>query len=233
MSTGESICILKSVLILDVEADVSFYNTHKVTDLCVTDIFGSVILRTDELSEIGVEELSQVTNGKLVIAFDSQQDYNFIHRECDRSKIPTPQIHWFCGKKFLEGVLNLKNLSLKKVCSIHKLKYPKHNAKDDCRALARVLRKVIKTMPEKYTNEYVNLVLAILEASKETGIDMLPVADTLTMDQLIKEIEDRTTLGESYLELFRNSTLDVLTARGSFATNVDILKRGDADNNVT
>lgn len=233
MSIGEIICIPKSILILDIEANLSSYNTHTITDLCITDIFGNVIFRVNELNDNYVKEISNITNGMLVIAFDSQQDYNFISRECDRYNIQVPNIHWFCGKRFLEGVLNLKELSLKKVCNFLKLKYPKHNAEDDCRALARALRKVIKTMPEKYTQEYVNLVLAILEASKETGMDMLPVGDNLTMDQLIREIEDRTTLGESYLEIFRNATLDLLTVRGSFATNVDILKRGDSDNNVT
>lgn len=233
MNIGQTIYISNYIVILDIEVSTNVFNNHRISEICVTDIFGKVLLHNYECTTNTIYLLQQILSNKVVIAFDSIQDHNFLLRECEFLNIPLNSIKWFCAKNFFEKFYNVNCLSLKKVCSIARLKYPNHTAKDDCLALARVLRKVIKLMAAEFKPEYRYLMLAILQASQEAGMDHLPVADTLNLTTLIKEIEDDTALGRQYLELFRNCALDELTKRGAFATNVDILKRTDPDNNVT
>lgn len=232
MSTGQSL-LLSSVLFVDTELGSPIVNYNRITDFCITDVFGSTLLHSNTICKDDVQNISDLVSGKVVLAFDSNQDATFLSRELEFLKLDAISIKWFCAKKFLECALNTSNLSLKKACFISRLKYPKHDAVSDCIALARVFRKVFKNMSEVYSQQYVNLVLAILEASKEAGMDNLPVGDNLPLDYLMKEIEGRTTLGTQYLEIFRNEALDELTRRGAFATNVDLLKRNDDLNNVT
>ena len=233
MSTGQTFYISSKILVLDIEADTTVYNNKSITELCVTDIFGNVLIDEKLITKDTIDKVHQTLKHKVVVAFDSIQDYNFLLKECEHQSINLGNINWFCAKKFLEGHFNTEQLSLKKACEISKLKYPKHTAKDDCLCLARVIRKVIKKMPEEFSKEYINLTLAILQAFKESGVDHLPLGDNLPLDTLIREVEDGTALGRQYLELFRNKVLDELTLRGAFSTNVDILKRGDSENNVT
>lgn len=232
MIVGQS-SFLSQLVILDTEVDNRVIGYSRINDLCITNIFGDVLFRSYNLTDIEVNTFFEVVRNKLVVAFDSNQDATFLTRELRILSIDNERINWFCAKKFLEKIFLTDNLSLKKVCVIVKLKYPKHNALSDCTALARVLRKVLKTMPDSYNEQYVNLVLAILQAYKENGMDLLPLGDNLPLDYLIKEIEGRTSLGTHYLEVIRGQVLDELTKRGSFSTNVEILKRTDDLNTVT
>ena len=232
MNYGQSL-LLNSILFLDTEVDNSVINCNKITDLCITDVFGIIKLHETCIDHDIVGNIESLANGKVVIAFDCNQDSTFLQRDLDRLQIFTKKINWFCAKKFLESVLEEKNLSLRRACGIVKLKYPKHTAMSDCVALARIFRKVLKVMSDSYNDQYINLILAILQAFQESGMDNLPLGDNLSLDYLIKEIEGRTTLGMYYLEVFRNGALDELTDRGSFSTNVEILKRTDDINNVT
>lgn len=232
MSSGQSL-LLHNVLFLDTELDNSIINFNRITDFCITDIFGEIRLHTNTINDDTLNEIRSLVFGKIIVAFDSNQDSTFLQREMATLSVDSINIRWFCAKKFLESVLDVPNLSLKRTCGIVKLRYPKHNALSDCVALARIFRKVLKVMPDYYNEQYVNLILAILEACKEGGMDSLPLGDNLPLEYLIREIEGRTSLGTQYLELFRNQVLDELTKRGSFATNVEILKRTDDLNNVT
>ena len=232
MIAGQNL-FLNNLVVLDTEVNNHVIGYSRINDLCITSIFGEVLFRSYNLTNAEVVSIFNITKNKIVVAFDSKQDATFLNRELKTLSIGNEYINWFCAKKFLENFFLIDNLSLKKACSIVKLKYPKHNALSDCIALARVFRKVLKIMSDSYNEQYVNLVLAILQAYKENGMDLLPLGDNLTLDYLINEIEGRTSLGTHYLEVIRNQVLDELTNRGSFSTNVDILKRNDDLNNVT
>lgn len=232
MIAGQNL-FLNKLVILDTEVNNHVIGYSRINDLCITTIFGDTIFRCYNIDATEANNIFDVIRNKVVVAFDSNQDATFLTKELKILSINSENINWFCAKKFLEKFFLIDNLSLKKACSIVKLKYPKHNALSDCIALARVFRKVLKIMPDSYNEQYVDLVLAILQAYKENGMDLLPLGDNLPLDYLINEIEGRTSLGTHYLELIRNQVLDELTNRGAFSTNVDILKRNDDLNNVT
>lgn len=139
----------RNAIFLDVEV-VNFGNplTNTVSDICIVDIDGTVLLRSGSLLDC-YDDFVKLVSGVFVIAFDSAQDANFISRDLSYRNLSPVEISWVCGKRLLEEYLSVQDLSLKKACRLMQVKFPNHTAQRDAKSLASIFRKIIKNNTEE------------------------------------------------------------------------------------
>lgn len=201
-----------------------------VSEICISDIWGNVLLSSDKAVTSYYDDLVSITNDRVVIAFDYRQDVAFLANTLALYEMPMPTIAWLCGKEFSEAALGVRQLSLKTTCRLLKLRFPNHTARADCLALARVVRKLLrKLLMEKPIHPALKqFILSAVFAADVAGIDNLPIGDNMTMEYLYNEILQETKVGRQYLEIFRQSLLQEMQDRQVFNPNIIALLENES-----
>ena len=126
---------ISEVAIIDTESQICFFSK-----LRTSRGIGCSGLEFNDVYDV----IFHLLDGKCVVAFDARNDELFLYRTLELYGLKPPAIAWLCFKGYAEDKLNVKDLSLKKLSRLLRLKYPNHTAERDCLVLVSAYNKINK-----------------------------------------------------------------------------------------